>query len=197
MPQGFYSKEELKNLGFSKLGDDVFISKKASIYGASQMVIGNHVRIDDFALLIGNIELHDYIHIGAYCGLHASKTGRIIFEDFSGISSNVNIYACSDNFDGEAMTARPGIPEICINNECELVRLEKYTQIGTGSTVLPTGSLGEGAAVGAMSLVNKFLGPWNVYAGIPCKFIKKRSKNILKLVEKYIGKNIKEIIEGE
>jgi len=183
MPEGFFSNDELTKIGFAHLGEDVHISAKASIYGAEKMIIGNHIRIDDFSLLIGNIELHDYIHIGAYCGLHASKTGRIIFEDFSGISSNVTIYASSDNFDGEAMTARPGIPEKCINTCCGVVRLGKYSQIGTGSTVLPHGSLGEGAAVGAMSLVNKFLDPWNIYAGIPCKFLRGRSKKMLDLVD--------------
>lgn len=189
MSEGYYSLEELKSMGFAKLGEDVSISKKASIYGAEKMVIGSHVRIDDFALLIGNVEIHDYVHIGAYCGLHASKSGHIIFEDFSGISSNVTIYACSDSFDGEAMTARLGLPDECIDDICEVVRLGRYSQIGTGSTVLPSGSLEEGTAVGAMSLVNKPLEPWNLYVGIPCEYIKPRSKNLIILINKYLQKN--------
>lgn len=184
--EGFYSEEELEAIGFISVGSNVLISKKASIYGASKMQIGNNVRIDDFALLIGNIEIHDYIHIGAYCGLHASQAGRIIFEDFSGISSNVNIYASTDSFDGEYCTARPGLPEACVQSICMEVRLGKYSQIGTGSTVIPGGNLGEGTAVGAMSLVNRSLEPWGVYVGIPCRRMKERSREMLNKLKLYL-----------
>lgn len=141
--------------------------------------LGNNVRIDDFCLLVGNITVEDYVHIGAFSGLHASKKGHFVFRSFSGISSNVHIYASSDKFDGEYITARPGIPNDCLDDICREVVLGKYSQIGTCSVVLPFGSLGEGVAVGAMSLVNKYLAPWNVYAGIPCKVIKARSKTML------------------
>ena len=47
----FYTKEELEKLGFKEIGDEVFISRNASIYGAANMSIGNHVRIDDFCIL--------------------------------------------------------------------------------------------------------------------------------------------------
>jgi galactoside O-acetyltransferase len=136
---GFYSEEELEQIGFGFVGKNVSISKKASIYGANKMRIGNNVRIDDFAILIGNIEIGNYVHIGAYCGLHASMDGKIIFKDFSGISSNVTIYASSDSFDGEYMTGRPGIPDSCTNVVCDTIVLGKYSQVGTGSTLLGGG----------------------------------------------------------
>ena len=63
---GFYSESELKNLGFKKIGSNVLISKKASLYGVSQMEIGDNVRIDDFCILSGNIMLGSNIHISAY-----------------------------------------------------------------------------------------------------------------------------------
>ena len=184
--EGYFSEQELQSLGFMKIGRNVLISKKASIYGASNMSIGNNVRIDDYVLLIGNIEIHDYIHIGAFCGLHASQGGRIIFEDFSGISSNVTIYASSDSFDGEFCAARPGLPDECIKTVCSEVRLGKYSQIGTGSTVIPGGSLGEGTAVGAMSLVNKVLNPWGIYYGVPCRYEKERSKELVSRIQKHL-----------
>ena len=184
--EGFYSQDELSIFGFISVGSNVLISKKTSIYGASKMIIGDNVRIDDFALLIGNIELHNYIHIGAYCGLHASQDGKIVFEDFSGISSNVNIYASSDAFDCEFCTARLGLPEECIHSICTEVRLGKYSQIGVGSTVIPGGSLGEGVAVGAMSLVNRHLESWGIYFGIPCRFHKKRSNVLTSKLSNYL-----------
>ncbi len=185
--KGYFTQEELIQFGFKSLGTNVQISTKASLYDTNKMIIGSNVRIDDFALLIGNVEIHDFVHIGAYCGLHASQSGKIVFDDFSGISSNVTIYASSDLFDGEAMTARPGLPSTCTKAICTTVHLEKYSQVGTGSTILPNGSIGEGTAVGAMSLVNKPLEPWYIYFGIPCKKIKKRSSKMLKLIEEHLN----------
>lgn len=176
---GFYSKEELLELGFKTIGNNVLISKKTSIYGAENMSIGNNVRIDDFCLLVGSIEIHDYVHIGAYCGLHASQGGKIVFDDYSGISSNVHIYASSDSFDGEYCTARPALPQNCSKTIAKVVYLGKYSQIGTGSTVIPGGCLSEGTVVGAMSLINKKLEPWSIYFGAPCRYHKRRKQDLV------------------
>ncbi len=186
----YYTTEELKRLGVKAIGENVRVSTKASIYTNNGIVMGNNVRVDDFCILVGDIEIHSYIHIGAFCGLHASQGGRIVFEDFSGISSNVNIYASSDSFEGEYCTARPGLPDECIKTVCSEVRLGKYSQIGTGSTVIPGGSLGEGTAVGAMSLVNKQLESWSIYAGVPCCYLKKRSQNMLTKIDTYVGTEV-------
>ena len=51
--------------------------------------------------------------------------------------------------------------------------------IGSGSTILPRVILAEGAAVGSMSLVNKSLEEWGIYAGIPCKRVKDRKREVL------------------
>ena len=167
-------------MGVREIGENCTVSRKCSIYSGRGITLGNNIRIDDFCLLVGNITVEDYVHIGAFCGLHASKDGHIVFRSFSGISSNVHIYASSDRYDGEYMTARPGLTDDCIDDDCSEIVLGKYSQVGTGSVILPYGSLGEGAAVGAMSLVNRPLDPWNVYVGTPCKKIKSRSKNMLK-----------------
>ena len=46
--------------------------------------------------------------------------------------------------------------------------------IATGAIVLPGVTIGEGAVVGAGSVVTKDVEPWTVVAGNPAKFIKKR-----------------------
>ena len=48
MTTSFLSKDELTKIGFKKIGKNVFLSRKASIYGPENMEIGNNVRIDDF-----------------------------------------------------------------------------------------------------------------------------------------------------
>ena len=61
----FYSEEELKSLGLKHYGKNVLISRKCSIYSAESISIGNHVRIDDFCILSGEITIGDYCHISA------------------------------------------------------------------------------------------------------------------------------------
>ncbi len=59
------------------------------------------------------------------------------------------------------------------------VLINRYSQIGAGSIILPDVIIGEGTAVGAMSLINKSLECWCIYAGVPAKKIKNRNKGLL------------------
>lgn len=177
METSFYTREELYQIGFKCVGEDVMISRKTSLYGVANMVIGNHVRIDDFCILSGNITLQDYIHVAAYCALFGGKEG-IVAENYCGLSSRTVIYAESDDYSGIAMT-NPTIPAEYRHMTGGKVILQKHVIIGTGSTVMPNITIGVGSSVGSMSLVNKSLEPWGVYAGIPCRKIKERSKELL------------------
>lgn len=182
----FYSVEELKEIGFKSIGEKVFISRKASIYGADKITIGNNVRIDDFCILSGNITIGNYVHIAAFCALFGGQSG-IEFGDYTGLSSRSAIYAESDDYLGEAMT-NPMIPDEYRKIEGGKVIFEKHVLVGTGCTVLPGVVIQEGTSVGSMSLINKSLDSWGVYIGIPCKKVKERSKNLLKLEEEFIKK---------
>lgn len=184
----FYSEEELKALGLKAYGANVKISKKASIYGADSITLGNDVRIDDFCILSGKINIGNNVHIAVYTCLFASEYG-IQLEDYCNISSRVAIYAISDDYSGESMT-NPTIPEKFKNIQGERVVLRKHTIIGTGTTILPGVIIGEGVSVGCMSLVTKSLDPWCIYVGVPCRRLKERSKKLLELEKQYIIEKI-------
>ncbi|MCI8409670.1 MAG: acyltransferase [Lachnospiraceae bacterium] len=175
----FYSEEELKIFGFSEIGTDVKISRKASIYGSQNMKIGDHVRIDDFCILSGRIVLGSYIHISAYTSIFAGDAG-VFMENFVTVSSRSAIYAVSDDYSGLAMT-NPTIPNEFRNVTSSKVVLERHTIVGTGSTILPGVTLHEGTSVGAMSLITKSTVAWKMYVGIPAKAIRDRKKDLLKL----------------
>lgn len=179
----FYDRDELERIGFKRIGENVLLSRKASIYGADRIAIGSNVRIDDFCILSGNITLHDYVHIAAYCGLFGGTSG-IIIEDYCGVSSRTAIYADSDDYSGIAFT-NPTVPDKYRKIIHGGVILKKHSIIGSGSTILPGVEVGEGAAVGSMSLVNKPLAPWSVCVGIPCKKIKDRSRELLLLEKEF------------
>lgn len=181
----FYNEEELKNIGFKSIGNNVLISRNACFYGVKNITIGNNVRIDDFCILSGNIELGNYIHISAATLLFGGKNG-IDIKDYSSVSSRCVIYADTDDYSGSAM-ANPMVPDECRNVQGGKVILEKHSLIGTGCTILPNVVIGEGVSVGAMSLINKSLNEWGIYIGIPCKKIKERKKDLLELERKING----------
>lgn len=182
----FYSEKELEALGISKIGKNVLISRKASIYGGANIQIGDHVRIDDFCILSGRIVLGNYVHIAAYTGLFGGTSG-IYCEDYVGISSRSVVYAESDDYSGNSMT-NPMIPDEFRGIYGGKVLLKKHAIVGSGSTVLPGVTVGEGSAVGTMSLVNKDIKSWTINIGIPCKEIKERSKELLQKEAEFLKK---------
>lgn len=186
MLTSFYSSSEIAEIGFKSFGENVQISRKASIYEAEKITIGNNVRVDDFCVLSGNITLGDYIHIAVYSALFGGKAG-IEMQDFSCLSSRCIVYAKSDNYSGESLT-NPTVPEEYLKLIEKRVVLKKHVLIGSGSTILPGVEIGEGSAVGSMSLVNKTLGAWGIYAGIPCQYKKERSQKLLKMEKELLAK---------
>lgn len=144
--------------------------------------IGDNVRIDDFCILSGKIIMGSYIHISPYTCLIAGDYG-ITLKDFTTISSRCAIYAVSDDYSGHSLTN----PMISSPYRCPYggeVILKKYSIIGSGSVVLPNVTIGKGSAIGAMSLVKTSVPKWTICAGIPCKKVKKRSKDLKNLENK-------------
>jgi acetyltransferase-like isoleucine patch superfamily enzyme len=52
------------------------------------------------------------------------------------------------------------------------VVLKKGCQIGMGSIIMPGVTIGEGAIIGARSVVTRDVPAWTIAAGSPCKVIK-------------------------
>jgi galactoside O-acetyltransferase len=175
----FYSQEELQNLGLKSFGSNVLISRKCSLYSPDKISIGNNVRIDDFCILSGDITLGSYVHIAAYCALYGAY--GIVMEDYTGLSVRVTLLSASDDFSGDYLVG-PTMENDSTNVTGGKILLKKYVTIGLGSNVMPDLTIGEGVAVGAMSLVNKDLEEWGIYAGVPAKRIKGRAKGLLKFV---------------
>lgn len=148
----FYSEEELKNIGFKKLGKNVLISKKAQIYTPESISIENNVRIDDFVIMSGEIIIGNYVHIGAYCFL-SGKYG-IEFRDFSDLSIRCTILTVNDDWTGEFLQ-NPTVPEKYRKVTGGSVLLEEYANIGTNSTIFPGVTLAKGVAIGAGTYVFK------------------------------------------
>lgn len=179
----FYSTEELQTLGLATVGEDVRISRKASIYNPGRIAIGNHVRIDDFCVLSageGGIAIGDYVHIAVYCSLIGA--GKIEVNAFCNLSSRVSIYSSNDDYSGLHLT-NPTVPDQFTDVTHADVLLGKHVIIGSGSVVLPGISLEDGVAVGALSMVTKDCQAFGIYGGAPARRIGKRKRDLLELEE--------------
>jgi len=181
----FYSEDDLKKLGFKSIGENVLLSKKASFYGEQEISLGSNVRIDDFCILSGKINLSNYVHIGAGSYLIGGAKG-ITFDDFAGCSQRVCIYAVSDDYSGNSLT-NPTVPDRYKRLTEGAVYLEKYVIVGAGSIVLPSVRIREGTAIGALSLVSRSTEPWKIYFGSPAIPLRNRSQKILDLEKDFLS----------
>jgi acetyltransferase-like isoleucine patch superfamily enzyme len=179
MKDSFYSDEELKSLGLKKYGKNVLISKKASFYYFENISIGDNVRIDDFCILSGNIHIGSHVHISANSSLYGHF--GIFINDYAGLSPHCIVFSATDDFSGDHL-----IGPMVDQNYRKLVGgpvvLKRFAQIGAGCVILPDVTIGEGCAVGSMSLITKSLEDWSICAGIPAKFVKSRSRKMLDLL---------------
>lgn len=177
----FLTHEQIQALGFASVGQHVQISERAVFYNCAQITIGSHVRIDDFTVISageGGIQIGSHVHIAVFCSLMGA--GRIVLADYAGLSSRVSIYSSNDDYTGQFMT-NPTVPMALRNVRQAPVTLEKHVIVGSGSVILPGVTLGQGAAVGALSLVNRKGDSFTVYAGAPARRIGARQQQLLAL----------------
>ena len=176
---GFYDETDLKALRSLGCGSNVLIAKDAIVIGAENISLGSNIKIDSnvtLAASTGSLTIGNYVHIGG--SSHLSCSGIIELESFVTISQGVKIYSASDDYSGNSLT-NPTIPEQFKVVDRRQVRISKHVIIGSNSVILPGASIGEGCAIGALSLVKGIVEPWYIYGGNPLVQIKKRSKKLL------------------
>ena len=177
--QGYHSTEQLREMGFKYVGNNVQIAKNCTIIGFENISLGENIRIDggvSIACASGYLKVGSYIHIGSGC--HITCAGGVELSDFSGLSQGVRIYSGSDDYSGNSLT-NPTLPNKYLNIIVKPVLIGRHVIIGSGSVVLPGVKIGNGTSVGALSLVTKSLEEWGVYVGAPAKRIKARKKALL------------------
>lgn len=175
----FYSREELERLGLRAYGENVRISRKTNIYGAENISLGSNVRVDDFCILSGHIEIGSYVHIAAYAAVYGGNDG-VFIGDFASISSRSTVYSASDDYSGAAMT-NPTIPDEYRAVKSGRVCIGRHAIIGATSVVLPGVNIAEGGSFGCFTLINRDTEPWSIYAGIPAKKLRDREREPLRL----------------
>ena len=177
----FMSAAELAAAGFRAVGRACQVSRFARFYGAAAISLGDHVRIDDFAIVSAGDEvvLGDHVHVAPFC-LLMGRSG-ITMEAFSGLGSRVAVYSESDDPSGRSLV-NPTVPRrYKPRYRSGRVRIGRHCGVGTGSTLFPSSVLEEGAIVAAHSLVLGRLRAWSIYAGVPARRRRERSRELLQL----------------
>jgi UDP-2-acetamido-3-amino-2,3-dideoxy-glucuronate N-acetyltransferase len=145
-----------------KLGKNVRFSKFINLYGCS---IGDDTKIGAF------VEIQKNSTVGANCKIssHTFICEGVTIEDNVFVGHNVafinDTYPRAANPDGTLQT------EADWKVECTVVK--KGASIGSGSTILANLTIGEGAIVGAGSVVTKDVPPRTIAAGNPARILRR------------------------
>lgn len=166
----FFNISDLK-----KCGKNVIIGKTVRIRYPELVEIGDNVIIDDFTYISTGMRIHSYVHISSGCKIIGGKNSFVEMREFSTIAPGAVLSAGSDDY--LSGIATPLVPlKFKGNPKIGKIILNKHCIVGASSVVLPNVYFEEGACIGALSLANKKLDSYKLYAGIPARLIKDRNK---------------------
>lgn len=134
------------------------------IIGIENIDFGKYIIIDDFVLIYAkeNIKIGNYVHIASFTSI--SGGGELEMGDFTAISSGCRIVTGSDDFKDYGF-GNSTISNTFRNLTIKKIKIERFVIIGGNSVILPGVKIGEGASIGAGSIITKDLEPWGIYIG--------------------------------
>jgi acetyltransferase-like isoleucine patch superfamily enzyme len=173
MRNDFLDERELRDLGLASVGTGVRISRHALILCPERIAIGDHTRIDAFCVVSAGegVSIGRNVHVSAYASLLGRRTIEI--GDFATVSVRCSIFASNDDYSGATMV-NPTVPDRYRGSVDGPVSIGAHAVLGAGSIVLPGVTVGESAAVGALSLVKTDVAPYAIAAGVPARVIGQR-----------------------
>jgi acetyltransferase-like isoleucine patch superfamily enzyme len=117
----------------------------------------------------GNISIGARSRIGERCGLWAGTSeGRIEIEADALLGPEVFITVSNYEYEDRL------IPITVQTRHEASVRIESFTWIGRGVTILPGVNVGRGAIVAAGAVVVRDVPPWAIVAGVPARVVGNR-----------------------
>ena len=169
--------------GLKHHGENTIVYPLARIVYPEMVSIGDHCIIDDFTFIHGGqgVTLGDYVHIAVQALIMGGGVCEI--GPFSGIAMGAQILTGSDDYTGVTLLG-PAIMPPFRRPIRSFVRIGRQTVIGAQSVVLPGVTIGDGVAVGAMSLVTKDLPPWTLCYGTPARPHRDRPRREIEALER-------------
>jgi len=153
-----------------RCGAGVVVEEGVRIFHPETISIGDRVYIGHEAILKGyykgGMEIGDDTWIGQRCFFHSAGGIRIGRE--VGIGPEVKILTSSHDFGPERQ------PVIRYPLLFKPVEVADGVDLGIGCMLLPGARVGEGAVIGAGSVVTKHVPPYEVWVGVPARFLRRR-----------------------
>ena len=174
---------QVARLPLRRVGADVVIHGRAQVIGADRLSIGDSVIIDDFVFLMAGEEtrIGSFVHVAAFTLLAGG--GRLVLEDFSGLSGGVRLYTGNEDYSGGSLT-NPAVPPPFRTPVRSFVHVGRHAIVGTNAVILPGVTIGEGAVVAASSVVTSDCLPWTVHAGAPARPLRPRPRERIDELER-------------
>jgi len=174
--------ENVKKL-LKRCGKGVKIHPLAKIANPQMVEIDDYSIVDDFVLIAGGkgVSIGKFVHISSFCSVIGG--GKLIMEDFSGLSAGCRIVTGSDDFSGESLT-NPCVPKKYKPHLYEgIVKICKHAILGTNTIVHPNVTIGEYSATGSNTVVMKSLDSAGIYVGAPARKVSSRLVDDIKVLE--------------
>jgi len=161
---------KFKKNDFYKIGKNTIIEKGVLVFHPENIELGSDIYIGHNTILKGyyknKMTIGNGTWIGQQCFIHSA--GGIKIGKNVGIGPKVTILtSCHPEKNIK-------IPIIHSGLKFEKVIIEDDGDIGIGTIILPGVKIGKGAQIGAGAVVTKNIPSFEVWAGIPAKFLKKR-----------------------
>jgi galactoside O-acetyltransferase len=176
-------------MDFKSCGDNVKIFNPTTLIEPSKFTIGSDVIISEYCHIYGGlgVSIGDFVHISA--NVCVGGGGKLTVGSFVNISAGAHLITGTDSVMGEGLVGAACPLKFRQVNRSFII-LEDYSWVGTNATVLPGITIGEGAVVGAGSVVTKDIEPWTIVVGNPARPVRIRPKDkIINLSKELLLKN--------
>lgn len=176
-PDGLSLMGEKVKSKLRRCGEGVKIHPLAKVCKPEAVSLGDHCTLGDFVFIWGGQEttIGPHSHIQVHCKIWGG--GRTIIGSYVSVGLGSTLLSAVYDYKlGLRMVDH--LPEGHTNTLFGTLQIGDDAYIGADCTILPV-KIGEGAVVGARSVVNKDLDPWGVYVGSPAKKVGERNPEII------------------
>lgn len=159
--------EKLKNRDYIKVGSKGILNVNF-IFETEEgfITIGNNVHIGGANMICRNkIEIHDNVTMAWGITLYDHNSHSVFWEERK--NDNIQCYQDYIDYNGNNLVNKDWTNVIS-----KPIVIESKVWVGFDVTILKGVTVGEGAVIGAKSVVTKDVEPWAVVAGNPAKVVK-------------------------
>ena len=149
------------------LGEGAMVSDFVNLYGCT---IGDRTKIGPF------VEIQKSVRIGADCKISSHTFVCEGVEIKDGVFVGHNVTFINDNYPRATTEEGKLAEDLDWQDRFKKTLVKRGASIGSSATILGGVVIGEGAIVGAGSVVTKNVPPHTIVAGVPARVLRKTEK---------------------